>query len=104
MNLDVAVADFIAALAAERGLSANTTAAYRRDLDQYVTHCSEAGVLTVEDVTPDLVSGFAGNCRQEVYLWDSIMGTALVSHVPGMAATPSPPCVTLLIVAPAIVR
>jgi integrase/recombinase XerD len=47
-----AVADFLAALRAERGLSDATIAAYRRDLDQYRRHLEGA------PADPDAVSSF----------------------------------------------
>ncbi len=36
-----------------------------------------------------LVGGFAGDCRPEVYLWDSGTGNALVSHQMGSAVNPA---------------
>jgi integrase/recombinase XerD len=45
--------EYLAALRAERGLSANTAAAYRRDLSQYGRFLAERG-----DPSPDQVSAF----------------------------------------------
>lgn len=52
MSLDAAVAEFLAALSAERGLSPATVDAYRRDLSQY------RRFLDGRMPTPDLVSAF----------------------------------------------
>jgi integrase/recombinase XerD len=43
----------------ERGLSANTVAAYRRDLGLYSTWLEEQGVAELGEVTPPLISDFA---------------------------------------------
>ena len=43
-----AVEDFLSYLAAEKGLAANTLAAYRRDLTAFVTHLRNSGVDRVE--------------------------------------------------------
>jgi integrase/recombinase XerD len=52
VNTGDAVAEFLAALAAERGLAPATVAAYRRDLSHYT------GFLDGRNPSPDLVSGF----------------------------------------------
>lgn len=46
-------------VAIERGLSANTVAAYRRDLETYGEHLTRAGITDVAAITPADVSGFA---------------------------------------------
>jgi integrase/recombinase XerD len=43
----------------ERGLSANTVAAYRRDLGVYLNHLEQQGVTRPTDITSAHVSGFA---------------------------------------------
>jgi integrase/recombinase XerD len=58
VTLDDAIAEFLASLAAERGLSAATVAAYRRDLGQY------AGFLDGRTPDPDLVSAFAASLHE----------------------------------------
>lgn len=51
--LENGIEEFLAALSSERGLSNNTVAAYRRDLNQYSVF------LDARVPTPDLVSAFA---------------------------------------------
>jgi len=50
--------DFIDELNVERGLSNNTLSAYRSDIMQLVTWCSERKVTEVAALTPDLVTAF----------------------------------------------
>ncbi len=64
MRLEDAVADFVTSLDAERGLSSNTTAAYRRDLDQYRAVLREYGKETLESVTAEDVSRFVAWLRE----------------------------------------
>ncbi|HEX2999389.1 MAG TPA: site-specific integrase, partial [Armatimonadota bacterium] len=59
--LALAAADFLRSLTAERGLSANTVAAYRRDLDQFILFIERDGAkppqaVTAEDINRFLVS------------------------------------------------
>lgn len=51
------VDEFLTALTVERGLAANTVAAYRRDLAQYVAFVAEAGGET----SPEVVEGFVAS-------------------------------------------
>lgn len=53
-----AVSEFLVSVRAERGLSANTAAAYSRDLNQYVAHLVESGVTEVDDVSGNDVSTY----------------------------------------------
>lgn len=52
------VEQFLEHLASERGLSGNTTAAYRTDLDQLCTHLREQGLTAWPDVTHEHVLSF----------------------------------------------
>jgi len=52
MNLEARIAEYLAALGSERGLSPASVAAYRRDLGQY------AATLGTKDPTPQAVSAF----------------------------------------------
>ena len=52
---------YLAHVEIERGLSPNTVAAYRRDLERYVLWCDQAGLLNVEDITQNDVSDFASS-------------------------------------------
>jgi integrase/recombinase XerD len=53
-----ALEGYLAHLTVERGLSANTLAAYRRDLTRYVEHLESAGRAAVADVAEADVEGF----------------------------------------------
>jgi integrase/recombinase XerD len=48
-------------LAVERGLSANTLAAYRRDLRRYVAFCARRGVLTPQDADESTIRSFVAS-------------------------------------------
>ncbi|MCG6568358.1 site-specific tyrosine recombinase XerD [Tessaracoccus sp. ZS01] len=50
--------DYLNHVRVERGLAANTVAAYRRDLARYVTFLSERGILSVAEVTAVEVTEF----------------------------------------------
>lgn len=52
------VEQFLEHLASERGLSDNTTAAYRTDLDQLLAHLHEQGLATWPEVSHEHVLGF----------------------------------------------
>lgn len=56
--LDDARDDYLNHVRAERGLSANTAAAYRRDLARYLGFLAQRGVTTVGEVTPVEVTEF----------------------------------------------
>ncbi|NHT17043.1 site-specific tyrosine recombinase XerD [Cellulomonas sp. IC4_254] len=56
--LRAALDGYLAHLTVERGLSANTLAAYRRDLTRYVDHLAAAGRTSVAEVTEADVEDF----------------------------------------------
>ena len=56
--LAAAVADFVRFQSVERGLAANSIAAYQRDLTKYITYLAEADVATLAEVTSADVQGF----------------------------------------------
>ena len=58
-GLSVAVDRYLRHVAIERGLSANTVAAYTRDLGVYVAFLASRGVVTPEGISPADVSAFA---------------------------------------------
>jgi integrase/recombinase XerD len=58
LTLADAVAEFLGALGSERGLAANTVAAYRRDLRPYVERLAEKGRRDVGSVTAQDVSAY----------------------------------------------
>lgn len=59
MRLARAVDAFLRHITIERGLSAHTVSAYRRDLSGYLTWLSERGVEDTEAVTGEFVTTFA---------------------------------------------
>lgn len=59
MDLGRAVETYLRHVALERGLSEHTVAAYRRDLDVYVTWLRSRGLASIAEVTPALVADFA---------------------------------------------
>lgn len=62
LALTEALADYLNHVRAERGLSANTVAAYRRDLNRYVGFLAGRGVTQVGDVTTVDITEFVGTC------------------------------------------
>jgi integrase/recombinase XerD len=62
--LDRALRDYLAHLSVERGLSANTVAAYRRDLVRYAGFLAVAGKAGLGGVTEADVTGFVESVRQ----------------------------------------
>lgn len=58
--LDAIVRDFLAHLVVERGVSENTSAAYRRDLSRYVEHLAAQGRQDLAEVSEADVEDFAG--------------------------------------------
>lgn len=63
MDLTLAIEEFLTALIAERGLAANTVAAYRRDLAQYSQFVTAEVGSTLEAITPDLVTAYVALLR-----------------------------------------
>ncbi|MEV8254273.1 site-specific tyrosine recombinase XerD [Rhodoglobus sp. NPDC076762] len=59
----VAAERYLRHLAIERGLSANTLAAYRRDLDKYLEFLSARGLVAPAAVAADDVTAFAHSLR-----------------------------------------
>ncbi len=64
MNIDTAVEEYLTSLVAERGLAANTVAAYRRDLGQYRAFLAEQGIDTIEAVAAENVTSFVALLRE----------------------------------------
>ncbi|WP_425553850.1 site-specific tyrosine recombinase XerD [Isoptericola hypogeus] len=56
--------DYLAHLGVERGLSANTLAAYRRDLGRYATHLARTGRGRLDEVAEADVTGYVTVLRQ----------------------------------------
>ncbi len=57
--LSLQIDQYLNHLVVERGLSANTLAAYRRDLLRYLDFCVSAGVSSAAEITHELVTAFA---------------------------------------------
>ena len=58
------VGDFLDHLAVERGVAANTLAAYGRDLRRYVAHLAALGVPALGAVSEPVVAGFLAALRE----------------------------------------
>ena len=63
-SLADAVAGYLDHITIERGLAANTVAAYRRDLDRYVQWCAGRSIADIDDVSENDVADFAASLRQ----------------------------------------
>lgn len=59
-----AATDWLDHLRVERGASAHTIRAYRRDLDRYLRFLVDRGVARPDQVGPSTVSDFAGHLRE----------------------------------------
>jgi integrase/recombinase XerD len=66
------VEQFLGHLASERGMSANTTAAYRTDLDQLCVYLREQGLDSWPHVTHDHVLGFMIFLRERRYATSTV--------------------------------
>jgi integrase/recombinase XerD len=62
--LDRAVRSYLDHLAVERGLSANTLSAYRRDLGRYLRFCHDHGVSSADEVHADHIAAFLVAIRE----------------------------------------
>lgn len=58
-QLAIQINDYLDHLSVERALSANTVAAYRRDLARYLDYCTAQGVDDARQVTDTLVTAYA---------------------------------------------
>lgn len=63
MPLKDELEEFLSHLALERSYSANTVAAYRRDLERYLAHLDQHGVESPGDITRALVTAHLGMLR-----------------------------------------
>jgi integrase/recombinase XerD len=64
MSVSDTVTDYLAHVRAERGLSANTVAAYRRDLARYEAFLESRGIVELADVTPVEITEFVRSLSQ----------------------------------------
>jgi integrase/recombinase XerD len=63
-QLERALERFLASMAQDKGLSANTTDAYRRDLLRYLHHLAGQGIESLERVRPEHVTRLLVGLRQ----------------------------------------
>jgi site-specific recombinase XerD len=66
------VDDFLGRLSAQRGLSANTVAAYRRDLAQFFDFCERLGLDSIDSVDRRVVRRFQAQLVSRQYVSASI--------------------------------
>ena len=90
------VEQFLAYMASERGMSANTTAAYRTDLDQLCAFLRDQAVASWPAVTPENMSAFMFYLRERRYANSTVARrTAAVksffSYMVGQGHLPSDP-------------
>ncbi|HET9872571.1 MAG TPA: site-specific tyrosine recombinase XerD [Propionibacteriaceae bacterium] len=64
--LDSLISTYLDHLSVERGVSGNTSSAYRRDLRRYASFLTEHGVDTPVQVTAALVAAYAASLREGV--------------------------------------
>ena len=64
--VDAVVADYLGHIRVERGLSANTVAAYRRDLARWCAFLEARGIVDIAEVTPVEVDEFARAASSEL--------------------------------------
>jgi integrase/recombinase XerD len=62
-SINVAISSYLDHVTIERGLSAHTVAAYRRDLDRYAQWCAARNLTQVELVQANDVADFAAGLR-----------------------------------------
>jgi integrase/recombinase XerD len=84
--LDSQIDQYLAHLVVERGLSANTLLAYRRDLARYRAYLVGVGVLQAHDVTTAHVSGFVtelslGPSRDSVEQEEAVLAASSISRI-----------------------
>ncbi|WP_436536641.1 site-specific tyrosine recombinase XerD [Actinoplanes sp. HUAS TT8] len=65
MTLDRAITAYLDHLGVERGLSRNTLASYRRDLDRYAEQLTAAGITDLAAVRPADVTGHLATLRED---------------------------------------
>ena len=63
-DLASAIDGYLAHVAVERGLAANTVAAYRRDLARYERWCHGRGISSIAEISASDVAEFAGSLRR----------------------------------------
>ncbi|WP_051197210.1 site-specific tyrosine recombinase XerD [Jonesia quinghaiensis] len=74
------VEKYLQHLAVERGLSANTRAAYRRDLERYCTYLEEQH-LTLDAVTPQHIDDFLVSLREGTAERPALSASSVARHL-----------------------
>ena len=67
------LAEYIEYLDIEKGLSQNTTDAYRRDLSEFWDFCSASGAEELENISRNMISSYILNLHEKKYSATSIM-------------------------------
>lgn len=75
--MDQSIRTYLHHLAIERGLSQNTLAAYRRDLDRYLLWCQSRGIASANVIAETDVADFSASLR------DPSLGTPLAASSAG---------------------
>lgn len=70
--MDLALADFLSYIASEKGLSTNTVAAYRRDLEMFFELLKGRGKLALEEVGEGDVIAFLAQLKSGQYASSSV--------------------------------
>ncbi|MBS0651145.1 MAG: site-specific tyrosine recombinase XerD [Verrucomicrobia bacterium] len=70
--MDLALADFLSYIASEKGLSSNTVAAYRRDLEMFFELLKGRGKQALEEVGEGDVIAFLAQLKSEHYASSSV--------------------------------
>ncbi len=65
-RLEPLMRSYLDHLTVERGLSVNTVAGYRRDLDRYAAHLGDRGIDDPAAITPAVVTGYAASLAEGV--------------------------------------
>lgn len=73
--MDLALADFLSYIASEKGLSTNTVAAYRRDLEMFFELLKDRGKQALEEVSEGDVIAFLAQLKSEQYASSSVCGS-----------------------------
>ena len=72
----VAMSGYLDHVTIERGLSANTISAYRRDLRRYADWCIGRGISSAGDVTENDIADFAASLRGASDPWGALSATS----------------------------
>jgi len=82
-DLDRQLDRYLRHLAIERGLSANTVAAYRRDLTAFLEVLASSSVTDADGMTPDAVRGYVVSLRQREQPLSAASTARVISSIRG---------------------